>query len=463
MNLSKKKLVAVLATLVLTLTLTLGGASAADGLEQMMERVGTVYQVVAAFHKDGADLDKFTAGAIKGGLEALGDPYTNYFTPSEYDDFISSLNGLYSGIGAYLEQEGNYITISAPIKGGPAFRAGLLTGDRLLEVNGESLVGVSTDKAVTKIRGEAGTSVTLKIERPSQHTTFTITLVREKISIPEVDSKMLDGGVGYIQLNSFGDDVVRLFYEAVTSLKQQGAKGLILDVRQNGGGYLQAAVDIASAFVPQGQPVVIEVGKGGPQRVVSSGRLIDLPTVMLVDGGSASASEILAGAIQDHGAAPLVGTTTFGKGTVQQIYSLLAGGGMKVTIAEYLTPKERHVHGIGLTPDYVVENPAPDPDRVGPLELKRALYPSSTGLDVLRLQYRLQDLGYTVETTGFYGLNTSDAVNKFAHNRNLPLDFVGQAFVQALNKEVAERGTVAASKDLQLEKALEVLQTKLSK
>jgi carboxyl-terminal processing protease len=446
---------------VLSLTVSLGAASAATGVDEMLERIRTVYQVVAAYHKDGADLDKFTAGAIKGGLEALGDPHTNYYTASEYTDFLNSLNGQFSGIGAYLEQDGDYITITSPIKGSPAFRAGLLTGDRILEVDGESMVGVGSDVAVSKIRGAAGTSVKLKIERPSQRLTFTITLVRENISIPEVESKMLENGVGYLQLNSFGDDSVRLFYQAVESLKQEGAKGLILDIRQNGGGYLSAGVDIASAFVPKGETVVIEVGQAGQQSVTSSGRLINLPTVVLVDGGSASAAEILAGAIQDHGAAPLVGTTTYGKGTVQQILTLTAGGGMKVTVAEYLTPKERHVHGIGLTPDYVVEKPVPDAERVGPLELDRPLYPSSAGLDVLRLQYRLQDLGYTVETTGFLGMNTVEAINTFAHNRNLPPDYVGEEFVKALNKEVASKSKGNTAADVQLEKAVELLRAKL--
>lgn len=462
MNVRKKRLVTALVTLVFTVVATVGAASASSGVDEMLARIQGVYETVAAYHKDGADLDKFTAGAIKGGLEALGDPHTNYFSADEYGDFLNSLNGSFSGVGAYLELDGDYVTISSPIKGSPAFRAGLMTGDRILEVDGQSLVGSTTDRAVTLIRGVAGTSVTLKVERPSEKRTFSVTLVREQINIPEVDSKMLNEQMGYIQLSSFGDDAVRSFYSAVDSLKSQGAKGLILDIRQNGGGYLDAAVEIASAFVPKGEPVLVEVGKAGKTVRYSAGRDINLPAVVLVDGGSASASEILAGAIQDYGAAPLVGTKTFGKGTVQQILSFLSGAGMKVTIAEYLTAKEHKVDKVGLTPDYVVENPKADLERVGPLEFKRILYPTSVGLDVLYLQYRLQDLGYTVETSGFFGLNTADSVARFAHNRSLPEDFVGEAFVKALNAELASHKR-PAPEDLQLKKAMELLQAELKK
>jgi carboxyl-terminal processing protease len=445
-----------------TLTLTVGAALADDRTDAAFSRLRGVFDTVQVWHKDGADLDKFVSGAIKGGLEALGDPYTNYFSPKDLQSFMGSLNGTFSGIGAYLDLEGQYVIVSTPIKGTPAFRAGLQSGDRILEVNGVNIVGFTTEKAVPLIRGEVGSSVTLKIERPSEQRTFTVTVKREVISIPEVESKILEPAVGYIQIATFGDDAVTGFYKSVDQLKSQGAKSLVLDLRQNPGGYLDSAVQIASAFIPEGQPVVWELTKGGKTALNSRGLLIGLPVVVLVDNGSASASEILAGAIQDSGAGPLVGVKTFGKGTVQQILNMLDGSGMKVTIAEYLTSKEHHVHGIGLTPDYVVENAKPDLERIKPMEFKRALTTSSVGLDVLYLQYRLQDLGYNVDTDGFYGLKTTDVVKEFEVDNYLPsVPMVDPLFIDTLNQKVAEHAKKAATKDLQLEKALELARAKV--
>lgn len=459
----RRKVIASAAAVVLGLSATVGGALALDQEDGMFSRIQTVYRLVQSYHKDGADLDTFVNGAIKGGLEALGDDYTNYFTAEEFGDFLNDLNGSFTGIGAYLEQDGNYVVVAAPIKGSPAARAGLATGDRILEANGTSLVGATTDKAVSLIRGEEGTTVTLKIERPLENRTFTLTITRAEITIPEVDSRMLEDGVGYIELASFGDDAVADFYKAVDELKAQGAKGFVLDLRQNGGGYLDAAIDIASAFVPKGQPVVYEVGKNGKDVHTSSGRLINLPVSVLVDGGTASASEILSGAIQDYGVGPLVGVKTFGKGTVQSILTLTGGaGGMKVTVAEYLTPKERHVHGIGLTPDYVVEQSKPDPERVAPMEFKRAMLLSTVGLDVLYLQYRLEDLGYNVDADGFYGNKTASAVKQFAEENGLdPEKGVDARFIEVLNEKVAEHLRTAQQEDVQLQKAVEVLKERL--
>lgn len=448
--------------------MTLGiavSASAEDRVDGLFQRVRQVYDVVGQWHKDGADVDKFVSGAIQGGLEALGDPYTNYYNNEDFADFLESLNGSFSGIGAYLEMDGPYVIVSSPIKGSPAAQAGLASGDRILEAGGVPLVGASTEKAVKLIRGVAGTTVTLKIERPSEKRTLTLTITRAQISIPEIEYKMLDKQVGYIQISSFGDDAVSDFYGAVDKLKAEGAKGLVVDLRQNGGGYLHAAVQIASAFVPKGEPVVWEVGKDGQSSKLSTGRLINMPAAVLVDNGSASASEVLAGAIQDYKAAPLVGVKTFGKGTVQQILTLSSGGGMKVTTAEYLTPRERHVHGIGLMPDYVVENPKPAPDRIAPLEFKRLILPSYAGLDVLYIQYRLQDLGYNTETTGFFGVNTYEAVAKFRKDNHLPGTEVkiDEVFVARLNEQVNAHWKKAKLEDLQLQKAWGLVREKVSK
>ncbi len=458
---SKRKWLVMAVTVVTALTLVTGAAVAEDSTDSLFSRIRTVYEVVRGWHKDGADLDKFVDGAIKGGLEALGDPHTNYFSPTEYQAFLDSLNGSFSGIGAYLEQDGNYVVIASPIKNTPAAKAGLKSGDRILEANGVSLVGATTEKAVGLIRGEVGTEAVLKIERPSENRTFTVRIRREVINIPEVDSKMLDQRIGYIELSSFGDDAVKDFYAAVDSLKSQGAQGLVLDLRNNGGGYLDAAVAIGSAFVPKDEAVVWEVHKGGTKTALrSTGENIGLPVVVLVNNGSASASEILAGAIQDYGGV-LVGTTTYGKGTVQQILNLTIGGGMKVTIAEYLTAKERHVHGIGLTPDYRVEAQFSS-DMTKPFALTRPLRISSFGDDVKALQERLVLLGYASETDGFFGAKTAEAVMSLAKANYLPQEpEVDLKLLEALNNEMARYNQSATGRDLQMEKALELIKAKV--
>lgn len=461
MNLLKRKWLMAAVTVVTSLALVTGGAVAADRTDSLFARIRSVYDVVGAWHKDGADLDKFVSGAIKGGLEALGDPHTNYYSPEDYQGFLDSLNGSFSGIGAYLEQDAQYVVIASPIKNTPAAKAGLKAGDRLLEADGVSLVGATTEKAVSLIRGNAGTSVTLKIERPSESRTFTVTIMREQINIPEVDSKMLDNKVGYIELSSFGDDAVKDFYAALNGLKAEGAQALVLDLRNNGGGYLDAAVSIGSAFVPKDEVIVWEVLKGGEKKALrSTGQNASLPVIVLVNKGSASASEILAGAIQDYGGT-LVGTTTYGKGTVQQILSLKGGDGMKVTIAEYLTPKERHVHGIGLTPNHVLEVD-PDSDRRKPLALSRTLRLGMSGDDVKALQERLADLGYPNEANGTYWGLTAKAVQDFARKNELTAEGeVDLGFVEVLNTQLAKLQKESTGKDLQLEKAVELIQAQI--
>lgn len=462
MSMGKRKWIAIVSTVALLLTLVTGVVSAQTKTDEMFQRLRIVYDVVNAWHKDSADLDKFVNGAIAGGIEALGDPYTQYFSPEDFGGFLDSLNGNFSGIGAYLEKVGNYVVISSPIKNSPAAKAGLQAGDRILEADGVSLVGKTTDEAVAQIRGQAGTVVELKIERPAENSTFTVKVTRANINLPEVEWKMLEEGIGYIELSSFGDDAVNDFYKAVNDLKAQGAKTLVLDLRNNGGGYLDAAVDIASAWVPEGKPVVWEVGKEGKKSLDSTGRAIGLPVVTLVNQGSASASEILSGALQDYKVGPLVGVKTFGKGTVQQILTLLVGGGIKVTIAEYLTPNERHVHGIGLTPDYVVELAKPNQERTAPMEFKRALSAPMTGLDVLYLQYRLQDLGYDVDATGFFGMKTVEAVAAFNEQNGLGTQGeVTEKTVDALNERVKAHTATLKLEDNQLTKALELAREQL--
>lgn len=454
----RRRFLPLLLITLLTLGAVGGAASAGSERDALFARVRSVFEIVEARHKDGADLNTFVRGAVRGGLEALGDPYTNYFEPDEFKAFLESLEGSFTGIGAYLDQEGAYVIVSAPVKGAPAARAGLKTGDRILEVNGEPLVNATTEKAQRLIRGPEGTPVTLKIERPSEERTFTVTITREEIVLPSAEWELKEQGVGYIHLLSFNDEAVRGFNDAVKELKAQGATSLVLDLRQNPGGYVNSAVSIASAFVPKGEPIMWEVTKDETTSQVSSGKLIDLPTAVLVDGGSASAAEILAGAIQDYKAAPLIGTQTFGKGTVQQILYLMDGGGMKVTIAEYLTAQKRHVNGKGLTPDYVVENSPLDENLVKPMKATRVITTGQVGLDVLNMQQRLAFLGYQPDLDGYFSGKTKQAVLSFTQHYKLnQVDVVDAPFIETLNAQVAAKAAKQEPDDLQLKKAIEIL------
>ncbi len=297
-------------------------------------------------------------GAIRGMLASLGDQHTSYMDPNEYKDANTALDGSFEGIGAYVDTSGDYLSIISPISGSPAEAAGLQSGDKIIAIDGVDMTGVAPDLARRKVLGPAGTKVKLTILRQGQDQPFDVEIIRAKIVVPSVESKMLDNNLGYVKINTFGQTTTQELKDALSGLMAKNPRGLILDVRNNGGGYLDTAVGVASQFIKQGQVVLYEKygdGKRDEYRTEAGGLATDIPMVMLVNEGSASASEILAGALQDYGRAKLVGVTTYGKGSVQ-IWTPLSNnqGAVRITIAKWLTPKERAIHKIGLTPDYFV-------------------------------------------------------------------------------------------------------------
>jgi carboxyl-terminal processing protease len=295
---------------------------------------------------------------IKAGLaNATNDPYTEYFTPAEAKAFNNQLNNSFSGIGAELgkDADGNLIVVS-PISGFPADKAGLKAQDVIASIDGKSTSGQSVDEAVSKIRGKAGSQVKLEIVRnKSEQKTLTIT--RENITVPSVHSDMLEGSIGYIRINTFADDTAGLMTAAAASLKQQGAKGIILDLRNNPGGLLEAAVAVSSKWLDPGTTILQE--KRGDTvvqtyRAEGDSPLKSVPTVVLVNQGSASASEITAGALHDNKAATIIGEKTFGKGVVQQLLPLKDGGQLKVTVASWYRPNGQNINKKGIAPDQTV-------------------------------------------------------------------------------------------------------------
>lgn len=296
-------------------------------------------------------------GAIRGMLESLGDEHTSYMDPEMFQQQNNSLQG-YEGIGAWVDITGEYLKIISPMPNSPAERAGLKAEDTVIAVNGEDMTGVDGNLVLDRILGPAGTEVTLTILREGQEP-FDVTIRREQIKVPSVEVKQLDDQIAYVQFFTYGEDSARQLKDALKEVMKDKPRGLILDLRNNGGGYLTTAIDVVSEFVPGNQLAMVEEFGDGSRRTFKTkngGLATEIPLVVLVNEGTASASEITAGAIQDYNRGKLVGVTTFGKGSVQNWITLADDqGGVRVTIARWLTPKERQINKVGLEPDVTVE------------------------------------------------------------------------------------------------------------
>lgn len=322
--------------------------------------VNHVYDAIRANYDGKLTAQQMTDGLKHGLAEATKDPYTEYFTPSEAKEFNNELNNSFSGIGAELGQDKDgTLQVIAPISGFPAEKAGLKAQDLIVSINGTSTNGMSVTKAVTKIRGKAGTKVTLGIVRGGTQA-LTIAVTRANIQVPSVTTKILPGNIGYMQISTFADDTARLAQQAADKFKQQNVKGIILDLRDNPGGLLDAAVSVSSLWVPGGKTVVVQKGTDGDTTATAIGgnELADIPTVVLINGGSASASEITTGALHDNHEAYVMGEKSYGKGVVQQLINFPDGSQLKVTIASWYRPDGQNINHKGITPDKVVKEPA---------------------------------------------------------------------------------------------------------
>ncbi len=317
-------------------------------------------------------------GAIRGMVESTGDPYTTFFTPDEADEFVANLEGTFVGIGAEIGMKNGVLQVVSPLPETPAQRAGLQTGDQILSIDGEETATMSVEEAVSHIRGEKGTTVTLTMRR-GETEPYDVVITREKIVIDSVRTK-IDDGIMTIAIFTFNGDTVELFNDAVNEALKSDVKGIVLDLRGNPGGLLKSAQSIASAWVGY-DTVVIEKEQEDARALsgVSSPRIAHISTVVLVNGGSASASEIVSGALQDYGEATVVGTQTFGKGSVQDYREFQDGSAVKITVAEWFTPKGRTINETGITPDVIVEVTLDDIQHGRDLQKEKAV-------EILRLQ-----------------------------------------------------------------------------
>jgi carboxyl-terminal processing protease len=334
------------------------GSSSITGLPPDLNysSVNQVYQAIRNNFYGHLTESQILNGIKEGMATATGDPYTEYFSPSQAKTFNNELNNSFSGIGAELSTNSKgVIQIIAPLSGTPAAKAGLQAKDLITSINGVSTSGMNIDQAVTKIRGKSGTKVTLGIQDGSKQ--FTVTITRANITVPTVNTKILKGNIGYMQITAFSNDTSSLAQKAAKQFVKEHVKGIVLDLRNDPGGLLTAAVNVSSLWLPSNQTILSERrGNTILQTYYSSGNdiLHGIPTVVLINGGTASAAEITTGALHDHGDAYVIGTKSYGKGVVQQLINFANGSELKVTIASWYRPDGKNINKIGITPDKTV-------------------------------------------------------------------------------------------------------------
>ncbi|OGP57383.1 MAG: hypothetical protein A2V67_10115 [Deltaproteobacteria bacterium RBG_13_61_14] len=332
---------------------------AQSGQDELFQPFWEAWNIVhQQFVDQPVDDTQLMQGAIRGMMDALGDEHSSYMDPDEYLQANLPLDGSYEGIGAWVDTEGEYLTIVSPMPDSPAERAGLQPGDQVIGIDGQDVTGQDPSVVVRSVLGPAGSTVHLTIQREGAEAPLEFDVPRARIEIPSLETETLDGGIAYLHLFTFGEQTTDDLRAALRELLAQNPRGLIFDLRGNGGGLLATAVDVASEFIGDGVVMVERYGDGREEiyTAETGGLATEIPLVVLIDGGSASASEIVAGAIQDRGRGSLVGETSFGKGSVQQWIPLGDdAGAVRVTVARWLTPDRRQIGDVGLTPDVEVE------------------------------------------------------------------------------------------------------------
>ncbi len=331
-----------------------------DGIdqEQLIAPIWEAWDILLNDYVDQPlDNEALMRGALRGLVDALEDPHTSYMDPEQFLQANLPLNGEFEGIGAFVDTEAEYLTIISTMPGSPAEEAGLQPGDEVIGVNGEDVTGLDPSLVIRQVLGPAGSTVSLTIRREGLTEPFVVEIVRAKIDLPSVESEMLEDNIAYVRLLTFGADTSNDLTRALRDLQREDPVGLILDLRGNGGGFLTSAIDVASEFIPDGVILIERFGDGEEtiHQARPGGKAVEINLVVLINGGTASASEIVAGAVQDHERGLLVGETSFGKGSVQNWVELDDNqGAIRVTIARWYTPGDRLIHGIGLSPDVEV-------------------------------------------------------------------------------------------------------------
>ncbi len=329
------------------------------GQELDVNKVRQVKSLLNKYYLRGTDENNLLEGVLDGMTQSLEDPYTVYLNNKEYEDLQTETRGTYAGIGIVVstDEQDNLITVISPIEDTPGEKAGILPGDKIVKVDGKEVKGSELDKAVSMMKGVKGTKVTLTILRKDVKDPIEKTIIRDEIVLKTIKDKILEGNIGYIRISMFDEKTSHDFIESYNKLSGEGVKGLIIDVRDNPGGLLGEVVEIADQILPKGIIVYTEDKKKKRRNWYSDNNQVEVPIVLLINGSSASASEILAGALKDTAKGILVGTKTFGKGVVQEVFDLDDGTAVKITVSEYFTPNGISIHGKGIQPDIEVKLP----------------------------------------------------------------------------------------------------------
>ena len=425
----------------------------------------TAYDTLKNSYFEDIEQEDLINGAINGMVQALDDPYSDYMDTKEAKNFHESISSSFEGIGAEIQELDGFIQIVSPIKESPAEKAGLKPNDKVISVDGKSIQGMSATEAVLLIRGEKGSSVTLTIERPGMAEPMDVSIVRDTIPIETVYGEMIEGeeGIAKVQLTSFSENTTKELIKTLNELESQGMEGLVLDLRQNPGGLLDQAIAIASLFLPDNEMILqIEDREGNRQEIKSSSSHSnpDVSLVVIVDKGSASASEILAGAFKESGDITLVGEKTFGKGTVQRAQDFKDGSNLKFTTEKWLTPKGNWIHKKGIKPD--VEVALPDYASLTLINPESELKLSTSSTEVQTAQKMLKAIGFDPgREDGFFDENTEQAVKNFQaqekiENNGILTGETTTRLMQSLREFVQ-------SNDTQLQKAVEILKEEMVK
>ncbi len=432
-----------------------GEEAVLEDLTEDFQLFQEIVGILEAEHLQEIDRNKLLHGAFEGMLETLDDPEASYLDREDYENLRVQTEGVYGGIGIEVFLDDEYVTIVSPISGTPGEEAGLSSGDRIVSVDGINLVGEDLNKAVSLMRGEPGTDVEMEVERLGVDEALKFEITREEIELETVEHEMLDDRLGLIRLSNFSDTTAQEFEAAIEDLKQQDMEALIIDLRNNPGGLLDAAVQIANILVPEGPITHLEGRDSRLETKTSGSEGLGIPMAALVNEASSSASEVLAGALQDTDSATIIGTRTFGKASVQNIRPLSDGGALRYTVAQYQTPDGRTIHEEGLEPDLEVK-PSP--------VVELAMEPISTGLvegdegeEVETLQKLLAEFGYFDEdVSGNFDQATREALEQFQEEQGLHVTGeMGEMVVRKFHEEIE---TLREEDDRKLDRAVELLE-----
>ncbi|MCK2004350.1 S41 family peptidase [[Brevibacterium] frigoritolerans] len=448
-----------------TIALTFGDEkveSLAPDKHSEFEKLYSTYDTIKDNYYEEIDEEKLVDGAINGMIKSLDDPYSAYMDKKEASSFHESISSSFEGIGAEIQEQDGQIMVVSPIKGSPAEKAGVKPNDIILSVDGKSVEGLSSSEAVLKIRGEKGTKVDLSISRAGESEPIKLTIKRDTIPIETVYAEMLDDGVAKIQVTSFSEHTVQELKTALEEMSKKDMKGLVLDLRGNPGGLLDQAIEMASLFIPNGEVVLQVEERSGNKEVYKSendGEL-KIPVVVLIDDGSASASEIVAAAVSESADIPLIGVKSFGKGTVQTAQDFKDGSNFKYTAAKWLTPEGNWIHKKGIKPDITVK--LPDYASLPYISPDKELKASDSSSEVKAAEEMLKEAGHDPgKIDGFFDEATTNAVIAFQKEQKIKetgtiKDDTTVKLMQVIREKILKN-------DTQVKKAVEVLKKEINK